>query len=1548
MKKAISILLIVCSLLSLLVPAASAVNFSTNADRKLLQRAVVETALAYYYKGATTQYDSVSLSAGNRWSAGIPRLTLGYSPEEASADDVYYTVCSAYPTDVYYNAFGLRVVNEEVWRQSSATGSYRGNILKGMNLTEEQLAFELGLNSATDIFSNLGERWAATNGLVNPGGMVEGYWTPKQDAAGKELLEEVREKLQPGDIINLRRGDLNEDGEPTEDAGHALMFLGNIFGDGIDYVIHSTGGKYSGSTGEDYLEAGPRNEKNLTRNGTVHIGTYEYLFAGKVKNYYMPDQISVTILRPLNRVTAADLTPNAQFRLHHPAIGLWKNASVKPGRDVKVNDTITYTIKLENATCDTVNQDYIGGGYGAVVTDSTNQTYSDLVLTETIPAGTTLQDVPSDCELDGNTLTWSVPTFYAGTEKTLSYTVRVTGDVQQVVSPKGKLSATGADGFLGTKELRHQVVDQQFPAEKAAAVTASSVAASTAAKRSGVDVAKDVYAAMGYKLNIPAAQDFMDMVLVEMGFAPAAAADKAKLMLADADTLTGEARTLRQMIVPGLVGGKRLYTVDENGVRTGNTRIRTIDQKNLQAGDVLLYINTPFDNAIGARVANDKAYVYLGNDYFAHYVDGKLKKTYDPITLKYSFLDLDEYYNTVTPGFSQVSYSEIFHQALRQDLVFVLRPARVGLVECTPTDVPPAVQLDHNGEITDYADLEKAYNAAANGDTIVLQEDVTTSLQKIKKSITIDLNGHSVTGTNAENDTFRVLEADDGTDITATIKNGTVNGVVYVGNGAKAALEDLTIISEGSVFTPDGTSVERNGSALCRASSGVVTLKNVSIASKNQTVSPIQGTSANITVEDDLKVLIPVGVTWDYSALDLGEEGAEAQVYPGTATRALQARLTPTTGTDAYKAVTFTKSPDVYNETKKTHYASLTEATKAASSGDTLTLLRDVDCSDFDEVSQEYQDGVARYVINKKGYTLDLAGHTIRDTIASQGAFKLGSTTTLKNGTLYARLDGVNATGKVNLENMTILANRNGVSMSKSSTPTLTVDGCTIVAGFASRKMDACYAIDARRGTATIKGGSELYSVSDEAIFVRTATTNDYFGTVVMEDAVLGTSFYSYNYSEGPVKHSTQGVFKMADSIEKRVARETRVVDLGGRQYSFDSDVYALTEVAVTIGGKEYSSLGKALNNTKAGDTLVVQSPITVTDDCVIPADVTLDLNGLSLQLEEGVTMTVSGTVTGGSVDADPAQITLQGSGSFLGITIPEGVTGTVHPDRSLNATYNMAADSTVGISGVVTTGHTAVQMLDLDTKETKAVENGKFFVTSRSAKQMGESKHVVLLAKNGSETFVGQTVELCVKTTAEQILASIDWGDPASAKAGRALIAMLNYGAAAQKYFSYDLSNLANAGIDTYSEKLNINLDDQRNDTSMLYGAGKEMLYGTSCVLGEKLEMKMYFRVPKNTQDVSVQLTYKGSTKTLTLANLTAAESDSTECDYYSYKLQDFSLADLDELVNVTIQVGGATKATAKESLRSYLARFYAMEDKNAPMADAILSYALTIKDLS
>lgn len=87
----------------------SSSSFGNALDKELVQRAVLETAFAYYRKGPKIQYDSTELTTEDRESTGVCRLSSGDSPEMTGDDRSFYTVCSDWCYDVYYNAFGYQL-----------------------------------------------------------------------------------------------------------------------------------------------------------------------------------------------------------------------------------------------------------------------------------------------------------------------------------------------------------------------------------------------------------------------------------------------------------------------------------------------------------------------------------------------------------------------------------------------------------------------------------------------------------------------------------------------------------------------------------------------------------------------------------------------------------------------------------------------------------------------------------------------------------------------------------------------------------------------------------------------------------------------------------------------------------------------------------------------------------------------------------------------------------------------------------------------------------------------------------------------------------------------------------------------------------------------------------------------------------------------------------------------------------------------------------------------------------------------------------------------
>ena len=92
---------------SMAVVAADSVAIDWN-DPEVRRQAVIETAYAYYLKSDCVQYDSAPLIAGKR-VMHFTRKTIEKPPEYATPHNTYYTVCSAFPYETYFNAMGYKL-----------------------------------------------------------------------------------------------------------------------------------------------------------------------------------------------------------------------------------------------------------------------------------------------------------------------------------------------------------------------------------------------------------------------------------------------------------------------------------------------------------------------------------------------------------------------------------------------------------------------------------------------------------------------------------------------------------------------------------------------------------------------------------------------------------------------------------------------------------------------------------------------------------------------------------------------------------------------------------------------------------------------------------------------------------------------------------------------------------------------------------------------------------------------------------------------------------------------------------------------------------------------------------------------------------------------------------------------------------------------------------------------------------------------------------------------------------------------------------------------
>jgi len=301
MKRVFSLLLILTILLSMIVLPISAADPVEKTPEQLatMQRAIIETALAYYRKGTNIIYDTATMSVQDRRSVGISHVSSDDAPELAADDNILYTSCAEFCHNVYVNAFGYAPAGDA----RHAFVRYL-NYYKSTSDADVVLQFNHGTDAERDAF-----------------------------------IQKAQEILQPGDIVSTA-------GDDGMDRGHSMLYLGDYKGDGQQYVIHSSGTGGTVNMGEDVRSKG----------ATVGITNWGlFLGAGNFgaanKNVQM-----CTIVRPLNVIAFEDITPAAKSRIAYSMLDIDRSTNVFGYTSVEQGQEIEITLSLRNAGT----QDYKG------------------------------------------------------------------------------------------------------------------------------------------------------------------------------------------------------------------------------------------------------------------------------------------------------------------------------------------------------------------------------------------------------------------------------------------------------------------------------------------------------------------------------------------------------------------------------------------------------------------------------------------------------------------------------------------------------------------------------------------------------------------------------------------------------------------------------------------------------------------------------------------------------------------------------------------------------------------------------------------------------------------------------------------------------------------------------------------------------------------------------------------------------------------------------------------------------------------------------------
>ncbi len=436
MRKYIKLLLLVLGIILVYVfihftRGTRSLEVLDNSSKEKAQDILVSTAMAYKYRGSSVRYDdgrmtykysselidgadagSTNYADYKRWS--IHRPGCGFSPEDATTQDIQYASCSPFLLSVYYDAFNGYMIHSKnngnnVETSNSNHWVFMANPIRNDYYNSDVAVYNLAIinnngNNSSHTFEEAYQKGydIVESNIVN--GTVSQITVSDTVTSINDLKEYLRTKLpqilEVGDIIGYTYR--------YDEGSHVLMYIGD------NQFIHSfIGSTYNYSTKKDAVYA----------NGAITIWTLDELLDKEGGSYSIfskrnytingePTQLSlgsqVSIIRPLKEIlgnsTYATVTEKTQARYDHPGLVRNKVASVNKYDSVNPGDLITYTITLKN---------------------NDSSTYNNLTIRDTLPNNTAYINCTNSCTKNGNNISWSGISLTAGATKTYKYTVKV-------------------------------------------------------------------------------------------------------------------------------------------------------------------------------------------------------------------------------------------------------------------------------------------------------------------------------------------------------------------------------------------------------------------------------------------------------------------------------------------------------------------------------------------------------------------------------------------------------------------------------------------------------------------------------------------------------------------------------------------------------------------------------------------------------------------------------------------------------------------------------------------------------------------------------------------------------------------------------------------------------------------------------------------------------------------------------------------------------------------------------------------------------------------
>jgi len=374
---------------------------------------------------------------------------------------------------------------------------------------------------------------------------VVGYWENGDYKTEEEIaacLKEIEDSLEVGDVIVYRR---------NVNTGHTLIYIGD------GYFLHSTGSDYK-QYSNPFLSYDYASDLEKSK-GTVGLVNADDLFRNTTSSRYLFRKTSesynnrIAVLRPLAR-EGIEATEYAKNRMTMQGVFIEKISSAGEKCAVTTGQFITYTIVLRN----------------------NSSTRANLVLTDSVPLGTTL--IAKSDALTHNDGVISFDGYVAaGGEVRLIYTVRVDSAVSGFM-----IETDGDVNGVKLNKTTHTISGLTAETEALLVSNAFVMAAEDTVYEDYLDFVRELYSRVG--IDVFEGKTVMNVI--------------SDLISASSNTYNKDS-VYAKMLAPHMYGGIDLRPA----YRTDSTMIRLLKQYNLSIGDVIL----------AEYGSNSYAFVYVGN-----------------------------------------------------------------------------------------------------------------------------------------------------------------------------------------------------------------------------------------------------------------------------------------------------------------------------------------------------------------------------------------------------------------------------------------------------------------------------------------------------------------------------------------------------------------------------------------------------------------------------------------------------------------------------------------------------------------------------------------------------------------------------------------------------------------------------------------------------------------------------------------------------------------------------------------------------------------------